>query len=82
MPEYFLTKDYPTHLEDYFTVVWLDQRGACLSFDSNIDDSTMNIEQSVDDTIEVTNYLRERFNQDKIYLMAHSWGSLIGMKTV
>ena len=82
MPEYFLTKDYPTHLEDYFTVVWLDQRGTCLSFDSNIDDSTMNIEQSVDDTIAVTNYLRQRFSKDKIYLMAHSWGSLIGMKTV
>lgn len=82
MPEYFLEHDYPTGLEDYFTVVWWDQRGAGLSYDSSIDKNTMNIEQSVDDTIEVTNYLRERFNQDKIYLMAHSWGSLIGMKTV
>jgi hypothetical protein len=27
IPDYFLTKKYPTGLEDYFTVVWWDQRG-------------------------------------------------------
>lgn len=82
MPEYFLTQDYPTGLEDYFTVVWWDQRGAGLSYNSDIDYNTMNIKQSVEDTIAVTNYLRERFGQDKIYLMAHSWGTLIGMNAV
>ena len=28
MPEYFLTQKYPTGLEDYFTVVWWEQRGS------------------------------------------------------
>ena len=28
MPDYFLTQDYPTKLEDLFTIVWWDQRGA------------------------------------------------------
>ena len=32
MPEYFLTEDYPTDLEDYYTVVYWDQRGAGLSY--------------------------------------------------
>jgi len=31
MPEYFLTRKYPTGLENYFTVVWWEQRGSGLS---------------------------------------------------
>ncbi len=40
----------------------------------------MTLEQSIADTIEVTNYLRKRFHKDKIFLMAHSGGSLIGIQ--
>ena len=82
MTEYFINQDYPTGLEKYFTVVWWDQRGAGLSYSSDIDKSTMNYDQFVDDAIGVTNYLRERFKQDKIYLMAHSFGTSVGIKTV
>ena len=32
MPDYFLTQKYPTGLEDYFTVVWWEQRGSGLSY--------------------------------------------------
>ncbi len=28
IPGYFLTRKYPTGLEDYFTVVWGEQRGS------------------------------------------------------
>jgi len=82
MPEYFLTDDYPTGLEDYFTVVYWDQRGAGLSYSSNIDKSTITVDQYIDDTIAVTNYLRERFGKEKIYLMAHSWGTYFGIQAV
>lgn len=82
MTEYFLQEDYPTGLEDYFTVVWWDQRGAGLSYNGDIDESTMTTEQFIDDTIAMTNYLRERFGQDKIYLMAHSWGTFIAIQAV
>jgi pimeloyl-ACP methyl ester carboxylesterase len=79
MPEYWLTQRYPTGLEDYFTVVWWEQRGAGLSYNPDIPPETMTVEQLVDDTLEVTNYLRKRFGQDKIYLMGHSGGSFIGI---
>jgi pimeloyl-ACP methyl ester carboxylesterase len=42
----------------------------------------MTAEQFITDTLEVTNYLRKRFGQDKIYLMGHSWGSYIGIQVV
>lgn len=80
MPEYFLTQNYPTGLERYLTVCWWERRGAGLSYSPNIPPETMTIEQSISDTIEVTKYLRERFHKDKILLMAHSGGSLIGIQ--
>lgn len=79
IPDYFLTKKYPTGLEDYFTVVWWDQRGAGLSYNANISKESMTLEQMISDTKEVTNYLRQRFGQEKIYLMGRSGGSFIGM---
>jgi len=80
MPEYWLTQRYPTSLEDYFTVVWWEQRGAGLSYNPDISPETMTAEQFVSDTLEVTNYLRNRFGKEKIYLMGHSWGSYIGIQ--
>jgi len=79
IPDYFLTKRYPTGLEDYFTVVWWDQRGAGLSYNANIPKESMTLKQMISDTREVTNYLRKRFGQEKIYLMGRSGGTFIGM---
>jgi pimeloyl-ACP methyl ester carboxylesterase len=80
MPEYFLTQNYPTGLEQYFTVCWWDRRGAGLSYSANLPPEALTVEQSISDTLAVTNYLRSRFHKDKIYLMAHSGGSLIGIQ--
>ncbi len=81
MPTYFLTKRFPTGLEDYFTVCYWEQRGAGISYTSDMNAADITAEQLISDTIEVTNYLRERFGQDKIYLIGHSWGSFIGLQT-
>jgi pimeloyl-ACP methyl ester carboxylesterase len=72
MPEYFLTQRYPTGLEDYFTVVWWEQRGSGLSYSTDIPPETLTLDQIISDTLEVTNYLRHRFGKEKIYLMGHS----------
>jgi pimeloyl-ACP methyl ester carboxylesterase len=80
MPEYWLTQRYPTGLEDHFTVVWWEQRGASLSYHPGIPPETMTAEQFIADTLEVTRYLLNRFDQEKIYLMGHSWGSYIGIQ--
>jgi pimeloyl-ACP methyl ester carboxylesterase len=80
MPDSFLTRKYPTGLEDYFTVVWWEQRGSGLSYSPDIPPETMTVEQFIADTLELTNYLRQRFGQDKIYLMGHSGGTFIGIQ--
>ena len=80
MPDYPLTQRYPTDLEDLFTVVWWDQRGAGLSYHPDIPRETMTIEQFIDDTLKVTDYLRQRFSQDRIYILGHSWGSFIALQ--
>ena len=40
------------------------------------------MEQLASDATEVTNYLRERFKKDKIYIMAHSGGTAFAIQAV
>ncbi len=80
IPDFFLTQKYPTGLDDDFVVVWWEQRGSGLSYDPAMPKEVLNTEQLILDTIDLTNYLRERFHQDKIYLMGHSGGTFIGIQ--
>lgn len=66
-------------LVKHFTVVFWDQRGTGKSFHKDIPQHTMTFEQLVSDAADLTDYLRETFQQDKIFLAAHSFGTLIGM---
>jgi len=69
-------------LEKYFTVCYWDQRGAGMSFSTSTDPATMTLDQMTEDTRQITEYLKHRFNQEKIYLMGHSWGSILGINTI
>lgn len=80
MPEYFLFEQYATDLADYFTVCLWAQRGAGLSYSSDIPLETLTVEQFVEDTIAVTKYLSQQFQQEKIFLMAHSWGTFFAIQ--
>ena len=65
-----------------FKVVYWDQRGAGLSYDKNIPQNTMTIDQFVEDTKCVTEFLKNKFKKEKIYLLGHSWGSTLGTLVV
>ena len=65
-------------LERDFTVVYWDQRGAGKSYSSSLNPEEMTLEQIVSDAQELTDLLRKRFAAPKIYLCAHSWGSIPG----
>lgn len=81
MPQYFLNEIYPTELENNYTVCWWEQRGAGLSYSKSLNADEITNEQMILDIIAVTNYLRIRFNKDKIYLLAHSGGTYYGIQT-
>ncbi len=80
MPEYAISRGYPAVLENDFVVCWWEQRGSGLSYNSNIPPESLTEAQLVSDTLDVTNYLRKRFGQEKIYLMAHSGGTFFGIQ--
>ena len=69
-------------LEKEFVVVHWDQRGSGKSYSSGVPESSMNVEQFVSDTHELIEFLRHRFGRKKVFVVAHSWGTLIGALTV
>ena len=75
-------RNYGLRLEEEFVVVHWDQRGAGSSCSSDVPNESLNLEQYLTDTLELVNFLRARFNTEKITLIGHSWGSVLGVMTV
>lgn len=69
-------------LEENFVFVHWDQRGAGKSYSEDLTVDDMHLDNFVSDTLELTDILRERFDQDKIFLWGHSWGSGLGFETL
>jgi pimeloyl-ACP methyl ester carboxylesterase len=69
-------------LERHMTVATWDQRGTGHSYPSLDPTSTVVLGGIVEDTLDVTDYLRDRFGQDTIYLAGQSWGSTLGVLAV
>lgn len=69
--------------EEYFTVVQWDQRGAGKTFAANDAAAlapTMTMERMVADAEELVMWLRKEFDQERIFVLGHSWGSVLGME--
>ncbi|CAG9621271.1 alpha/beta fold hydrolase [Sutcliffiella rhizosphaerae] len=65
-----------------FILVFWDQRGTGKSYNKKIKQETMTIQQFVTDANELVDYLRGKFSQEKIFLVGHSWGTLLGLSLV
>lgn len=76
-PEMYMAHAYQRPLERDFVVVQWDRRGSGKSY---FDDSDRPIRtsQEIADTIELLRRLSRRFGDQKIILVGHSYGSLIG----
>lgn len=75
------SRQYDTELIKHFTVVHWDQRGAGKSFHRDIPIESMTYERMVEDCNELIDHLMNRFNVPKVFLIGHSGGTVIGLKT-
>ena len=66
-------------LERRFVVATWDQRGTGKSRAGLDPTSTYTLDRIVSDTIDLTDYLRRRFAERKVYLVGNSWGTTLGV---
>ena len=84
-PQMPFLHDYQYPLEEHFTIVHWDQRNAGKTFFLNNPDEIvkdLSFEQVLNDAYEVTNYVRMKLSKDKIILLGHSWGTVLGSALV
>jgi proline iminopeptidase len=67
-------------IEDHFVVAYWDQRDAGKNFDRSLDPAGLTIDRMAGDLTELIDVLRAEFGQDKVLLLAHSWGTLISLE--
>ena len=70
-------------IEEYFTVVNYDQRASGKTYlenDTTGLGQTLTIERYVDDAIELTEFIRQKYKKRKVILIGHSWGTVVAMK--
>lgn len=71
---------FNSDLAKRFVLVSWDQRGCGKSYMNNPNPPNMTLEQIVKDAHELTAYLKEKFDQRRIYIAGFSWGSIVGME--
>ncbi len=76
--------------EENFTVVQWDQRGAGRTFEKNGEANqsagaqtpSLTVDRMAQDGIELAEYLRKHLGKEKIIVVAHSFGTLLGLQMV
>ena len=76
-PDFPYIHDVFKSMEKYFVVCYWEQRGAGKSYATLEDPETLTLEQLTEDAYAVSCYLIEKFQQSKIYILGHSWGTLL-----
>lgn len=81
MPTMYLAHAFQRQLERDFVVVQWDRSGAGKSYGA-LGDRPLSVSGRLQDVVELTRLLRERFGGRPIYLVGHSWGSYLGLLAV
>jgi len=82
MPAMHLAHAWQRPLEEDFVIVHWDRRGVGKSSRSPLPEGSLTVRRTLDDLHELTDLLRARFGQERIYLLGHSWGSYLGLLEV
>lgn len=73
-----LVRHYNAALEQHFLMVYWEQRGAGRSYHVDIPPESTTVAQFLRDLDEVVELVRRRFGKQKVVLLAHSWGTVLG----
>lgn len=74
-----LFRYYDAALEKRFVVVYWDQRACGKSYTRRDAAALLCVQMFVQDLCDLALYLKEDLGKEKIYLLAHSWGTLLGL---
>lgn len=81
-PDTYATYGFTDYLIDRYTVVAWDQRGCGRTYFHNLDNDpkneTASFDQALKDLDELVDYAMDRFGQDKVILLGHSYGTILG----
>ncbi len=72
------TRAILSDLEEHFVVINWDQPGSGKTY-KPLKNNALTPEQYIEDGHELTQYLLEKFNKEKIYLVGQSWGSALSV---
>lgn len=77
-----LVHKYNGPLEEFFTLAVWEQRGAGKSYHPFAGHQPPTIQTFLDDLHALVRHLLERYGQEKLFLVGHSWGSVLGLTYV
>lgn len=81
-PDTYTTYGFSDDLIDNYTVIAWDQRGCGRTYFHNLDDDPKNekasFEQAQEDLDALVDYTLERFGQEKVIILGHSYGTILG----
>lgn len=81
-PDTYVTYGFTDYLIDEYTVVAWDQRGCGRTYFHNADtdpeNRTADFQQAQADLDDLVNYVLERFGKDKVIILGHSYGTILG----
>jgi len=80
--DFYFWQTHNKDLEQNYTVVTYDQRGAGLSYSETIPPESMTFEQLELDALRLIKILNERFKKSKIFLVGYSAGTITGINLV
>jgi len=85
-PTTYCDYDYINYLTDDYTVVIWEETGCGRSYYANTDtmpdNEGLTVEMQEDDLDALVDYLCDRFGQDQVIIMGHSYGTLLGSEYI
>lgn len=78
----YATYGFSKYLTEDYTVLAWDQRGCGRTYFRNMEkdpeNTTATFAQTLDDLDDLVDYARERFGQEKVVIVGHSYGTILG----